>query len=43
MTVHEAIFWLQEILNDTLDPNDKSDSKRIEAVEFAMQTLQKKI
>ena len=41
MTAHEAIEWLQAILDDTLDPNDEVDAQRIEAVELAIETLQK--
>ena len=41
MTTHEAIEWLQAILDDTLDPNDDSDAQRIEAVELAIALLQK--
>jgi hypothetical protein len=41
MTAHEAIEWLQAILDDTLDPDDEVDAQRIEAVELAIDTLQK--
>lgn len=41
MTAPEAIEWLQAILDDTLDPNDEADAQRIEAVELAIETLEK--
>ena len=42
MTRKEAIFWLQAILNDTLDPRDETDAKRIEAVEVALGVLKER-
>jgi hypothetical protein len=42
MTVEEAIFYLQAILDDTLDPHDGSDDKRIEAVEVAILGLKQR-
>jgi len=41
MTPQEAIEWLEAILEDTLDPNDDGDAKRIEAVELAIEILKK--
>lgn len=39
MTIEEAIFYLQALLEDTLDPHDETDAKRIEAVEIALRVL----
>jgi hypothetical protein len=41
MTPREAIGWLQAILDDTLDEDDETDSQRIEAVELAIEALEK--
>ena len=41
MTIAEAISFLEAILDDTLDPNDNTDAKRIEAVSLAIRVLQK--
>jgi len=43
MTSREAIFYLQALLDDTLDAHDDSDAKRIEAVELAIGVLEEKI
>lgn len=43
MTAREAIVYLEAILEDTLDPNDESDAKRIEAVELAIAALKKEL
>ena len=40
MEASEALVYLQALLDDTLDPNDESDAKRIEAVQFAIEVLQ---
>ncbi|MBI4032555.1 four helix bundle protein, partial [Candidatus Berkelbacteria bacterium] len=39
MTSAEAMLYLQAILDDTLDPNDEADAKRIDAVELAIEAL----
>lgn len=41
MTALEAIEWLQAILDDTLDEDDETDAQRIEAVELAIEALEK--
>jgi hypothetical protein len=42
MTPEAAISWLEAILDDTLDPHDDTDAKRIEAVEFAVEFLKER-
>ena len=41
MSPSRAIFYLEAILDDTLDHNDPVDAKRIEAVELALEVLKK--
>ena len=41
MTAREAIEWLHAILDDTLDAEDETDAGRIEAVELAIEVLEK--
>lgn len=41
MTPQEAIAWLEAILEDTLEPYDDRDAKRIAAVELAIEVLKK--
>ncbi len=41
MTTPEAIFYLEAMLDDTLDHNDDTDAERIAAVEFAIRVLRK--
>jgi hypothetical protein len=42
MNAREALVYLQAILDDTLDPNDPTDAKRIKAVEYAVATLRRR-
>ena len=41
MRPQEAITWLEAILEDSLEPDDDRDAKRIEAVELAIEVLKK--
>lgn len=40
MTRREAVKWLRAILQDTLEAGDERDTKRIEAVNLAIEVLQ---